>query len=37
MLLAKREIDPRVASLANDINAAQDPEIQRLLARVASR
>ncbi len=30
MLLAKQDIDPRVASLANDIKAAQGPEIQQL-------
>ena len=30
MLLAKQGIDPRVASLANDIKAAQGPEIEQM-------
>ena len=30
MLLAKQGVDPRVASLANDIKAAQTPEIEQM-------
>jgi uncharacterized protein (DUF305 family) len=30
MLLAKRDIDPRVVSLANEIKAAQGPEIEQM-------
>jgi uncharacterized protein (DUF305 family) len=30
MLLAKRDIDPQVVSLANDIKAAQGPEIEQM-------